>query len=108
MIWGEDGLFHLISFCCVSKFISTSTFLLIQGPVACTINADPLRDYEEGILDDDTASTSTNHIVSIVGFGKDEETGKDYWIIRNSWGEYWGVSIILGGGEQVPASYSFV
>jgi cathepsin X len=61
-----------------------------RGPVATTINANPLRDYEGGILDDETASTSTNHIVSITGFGKDPETGKDYWIIRNSWGEYWG------------------
>jgi cathepsin X len=61
-----------------------------RGPVATTINANPLRDYEGGILDDETASTQTNHIVSITGFGKDEETGKDYWIIRNSWGEYWG------------------
>ncbi|KAL7438382.1 hypothetical protein ACHAXH_007602 [Discostella pseudostelligera] len=61
-----------------------------RGPVATTINADPLRDYEGGILDDESASTSTNHIVSIVGFGKDPDTNQDYWIIRNSWGEYWG------------------
>jgi hypothetical protein len=61
-----------------------------RGPVATTINADPLRDYEGGILDDESASTSTNHIVSIVGFGKDSDTNQDYWIIRNSWGEYWG------------------
>jgi C1A family cysteine protease len=64
-----------------------------QGPVACTINANPLRDYAGGIIDDESADTRTNHIVSIVGYGKDEETGKDYWIIRNSWGEYWGVSL---------------
>jgi len=64
--------------------------IFARGPVATTINANPLRDYEGGILDDETASTSTNHIVSITGFGKDPDTGKDYWIIRNSWGEYWG------------------
>jgi len=61
-----------------------------RGPVATTINANPLRDYQGGILDDDSASTSTNHIVSITGYGKDPDTGKDYWIIRNSWGQYWG------------------
>ena len=61
-----------------------------RGPVAATINADPLRDYAGGIIDDDTASTSPDHIISIVGFGKDPDTGKEFWIIRNSWGEYWG------------------
>lgn len=64
--------------------------IFARGPVATTINAGPLRDYEGGILDDDTASTQTNHIVSIIGFGKDADSGKEYWIIRNSWGEYWG------------------
>lgn len=64
--------------------------IFARGPVATTINASPLRDYEGGVLDDPTASTATNHIVSITGFGKDPDTGKDYWIIRNSWGEYWG------------------
>lgn len=61
-----------------------------RGPVATTINANPLRDYEGGILDDASAGIQTNHIVSITGFGKDEKTGQEYWIIRNSWGEYWG------------------
>jgi cathepsin X len=61
-----------------------------RGPVAATINAEPLRNYEGGIIDDDTASTLANHIISIVGFGKDPGTQKDFWIIRNSWGEYWG------------------
>ncbi len=61
-----------------------------RGPVAATVNAEPIVEYQGGIVTDETGSKQTNHIVSIVGWGKDEETGKKYWIVRNSWGQYWG------------------
>jgi cathepsin X len=73
--------------------------ILLRGPVAATINAEPIVEYQGGVFTDDSHSTMTNHIVSIVGWGEfddsDSTDGKDgtkktYWIIRNSWGQYWG------------------
>jgi cathepsin X len=61
-----------------------------RGPVASTINAEPIVKYTGGIFTDDSFSQTTNHIVSIVGWGTDAETGTKFWIIRNSWGQYWG------------------
>ena len=66
------------------------TEIFIRGPVAATINAEPIVHYKGGIYTDSSHSTSTNHIVSITGWGTEEETGIKYWIVRNSWGEYWG------------------
>jgi len=61
-----------------------------RGPIACSINAGPTHNYTGGIMDFPDEDKGCTHVVSITGFGTDEETGKDFWIIRNSWGEYWG------------------
>lgn len=64
--------------------------IFARGPVAANVNANPIIDYDGSIFSDATASKRTDHVVSIVGWDVDEATGKQYWIIRNSWGEYWG------------------
>lgn len=89
-VGGEGFMADLFGEDYAAKTHKIKAEIFARGPVATTINASPLRDYAGGVLDDDAASSQTNHIVSITGFGKDPETGKDYWIIRNSWGEYWG------------------
>jgi cathepsin X len=61
-----------------------------NGPIACGINANEIDDYHGGILDVPNARKMINHIISIVGWGIDDNTDNQYWIIRNSWGSYWG------------------
>mmetsp|Transcript_17063 Transcript_17063/g.28546 ORF Transcript_17063/g.28546 Transcript_17063/m.28546 type:complete len:330 (+) Transcript_17063:50-1039(+) len=58
-----------------------------RGPIACTIDAGPIEKYTGGIAKG--LSFMTDHVISVVGWGTDEKEGL-YWIVRNSWGEYWG------------------
>ena len=66
-------------------------FLYETGPLAIALNADPLQTYTGGILDKSSSQCPTsgiNHAVTMVGYGN--ENGKDYWIVKNSWGINWG------------------
>ena len=42
------------------------------------------------MLDSEDCGTNLNHAVIAVGYGPDEESDLDYYIVRNSWGESWG------------------
>jgi cathepsin X len=59
-----------------------------NGPIACGIDAGPILNYTTGIVSD--AGEGVDHVISITGWNKDAASGKEYWIVRNSWGEYWG------------------
>lgn len=45
--------------------------------------------YQGGVLTE-TCGTKLDHGILIVGYGTDDNTGLDYWIIKNSWGPTWG------------------
>jgi Papain family cysteine protease len=54
------------------------------------MNGHGLANYTGGVYNDTTQPTNHTHAVSITGWGKDPQTGEEYWIVRNSWGAYWG------------------
>ncbi len=60
-----------------------------RGPISCEIAVtQELEDYKGGIFVDHTGRKGLDHDISVTGWG--EENGTKYWIIRNSWGSYWG------------------
>jgi hypothetical protein len=75
---------------------------LNQGPVAVQLNAraKSFVNYRHGILDDEECKPDGNHAVLAVGYGTDTRTGKEYFIIKNSWGSSWGE----GGYARISAS----
>ncbi|KAG6516447.1 ervatamin-B-like [Zingiber officinale] len=60
-------------------------------PVSVAIEASgsDFQLYTGGIYNG-PCGTNLDHAVNIVGYGTDDSTGTDYWIVRNSWGATWG------------------
>lgn len=59
------------------------------GPVSVGIFvADSFYYYDGGIYDEPNCNGDIDHGVLAVGYGS--ENGKDYWLVKNSWGTNWG------------------
>eukprot|EP01064_Diplonema_japonicum_P015853 TRINITY_DN237_c0_g1_i1.p1 TRINITY_DN237_c0_g1~~TRINITY_DN237_c0_g1_i1.p1 ORF type:complete len:333 (+),score=118.12 TRINITY_DN237_c0_g1_i1:46-1044(+) len=72
-----------------------------RGPVACGIDATQILSYHGGVAEGFCGGA--DHAISVVGWGTD--AGKPYWIVRNSWGEYWGemgyLRVMRGFGKDL-------
>jgi len=73
--------------------------IVLINPVTTTLLATYLGDYSGGVYDDarccDQSTDSSckyglNHEITVVGYGHDATTAKDYWLIKNSWGKSFG------------------
>lgn len=91
--------------------------LLTVAPVSVGIQSQSpfFRLYSSGILTGEHINTGEpiDHAVSLVGFGQDEETGRQYWVLRNSWGTDWGEDggyfrLERGGDNGQLGSYAAV
>jgi len=60
------------------------------GVVSVAIDASDskFQFYKSGVITQ--CSTSINHAVAIVGYGYDQAAGLNYYLIKNSWGTWWG------------------
>ena len=63
-----------------------------QQPVSIAIEADKrvFQSYTSGVLDSTSCGTNLDHGVLLVGYGTDEASGLDYWLVKNSWNTVWG------------------
>jgi len=99
----------------VSQGSETDLMSAVQkGPVSIAIEADQsgFQFYSGGVFDG-TCGKKLDHGVLLVGYGT--ESGKDYWLVKNSWGATWGdegyIKLVRGQdqcGLADSASYPIV
>ncbi|XP_069689968.1 crustapain-like [Periplaneta americana] len=62
------------------------------GPASICFQADynTFAQYSSGVYYESNCGNSLAHCVAIIGYGTDPYTNEDYWLIKNSWGTWWG------------------
>jgi len=70
---------------------ATMEHLATTGPLAVAADATPWQFYGSGVFTGCNYANNIglNHAIQMVGYGTDPTHG-DYWLVRNSWGGFWG------------------
>lgn len=64
--------------------------IFARGPISCGVSVtDEFEAYKGGVFKDTTGAKGINHEISVTGWGVDTD-GTPFWVVRNSWGTYWG------------------
>lgn len=61
--------------------------------VAIDASSKDFQLYQSGVYTSSECGNefeNLDHAVTVVGYGTDSETGQDYWVVQNSWGESYG------------------
>lgn len=82
------------------KSLSQMKAALAKGPVSVAVEADKsvFQHYRTGVVTGRACGTKLDHGVLAVGLGT--EDGKDYFLVKNSWGPSWGAEGYLKIGTD--------
>jgi len=63
-----------------------------SGPVLVLVNAASadFQFYKSGVFQGACDPQALDHAMVVVGYDKDEASGKEFWIVKNDWGTTWG------------------
>jgi len=74
-----------------NKYEPLMRALVEDGPVAVSVAASKWASYVGGVFEACDKDAVIDHAVTLIGYGRDSELDKKFWLIQNSWGSDWGM-----------------
>jgi len=73
-----------------NQYLPLLTAIATIGPIAISVDAGSWSNYASGVYNGcNKTNPDIDHGVQLVGYGTDD-TGVDFWLVRNSWTPEWG------------------